>query len=678
MRASIKPARLEWTTEGAPYSPDFGDIYFSRDNGLAETEHTFVQGNDIPARFAALPAGESFTLIETGFGTGLNFLATLRHWQQRARPRARLDYIGIDAYPLSRGDLERALALWPELEDQAHLLLSHYPVLTPGFHCLQLTSQVRLILVLDDIESALQSLCGPAHSTLDSWRQCNADAWYLDGFAPRANPDMWQQQLFPLIRALSKPGTSLATFTAAGDVRRGLQAQGFSMAKVPGYGSKREMLRGVLSGDVPVQFPAQQNSPYRDRPLASWALSPTSEKPGRVAIIGAGIAGLTLAHRLAAESLEVVLLDQSEGPMLAASGNDQAALFTRLSPEQGELEDFGLTALAQAVHFYRQQPMAQAFYASGLAQLPRNSQEGEKMQRLATRLASAPELVHWLERDELRQQAGIDLPSGGLFFPSSGWIQPRQLAQAVLATGTIETRFNTQIRSLKQQSQRWQLLDAANRVVLEADSLVICSGHLSRQFAQLDWLPTRSIRGQVSLIRSPELTQLKTLLCGEGYLAPTLDGRHSLGATYHLDNAGSEVAETDHQKNLALLFGLTGMGDESVGQLEILEGRSGVRCTTPDYLPLCGPVPDTAELMNTHGALAKDARLQIFQPGPVLPGLFLNTGFGSRGFCYAPLCAEHLASRMLGRCSPLPWYLQVALHPARFPVRAMIRGKYKA
>lgn len=223
-------AKLKWVNQ-QPYSLEFHDVYYSADNGLAETEYVFIQQNHLAERFSNLQSAE-FTIIETGFGTGLNFFATVQHWLKHAPAHAKLTFISIERYPLNLQDFIKANQPWPyhALVDQ---LASDYAQLNDGLNQLSCCdNRIELALWIGDVSAMLPKI------------QTKADAWFLDGFAPSKNDDMWSDSLFQEIAHLSKPNTSFATFTCAGRVRRNLQNAGFAVAKVPGFGKKREMLSG--------------------------------------------------------------------------------------------------------------------------------------------------------------------------------------------------------------------------------------------------------------------------------------------------------------------------------------------------------------------------------------------------------------------------------------------------
>ena len=227
------PAKLEWR-DGQPYASAFQDVYFSSDNGLLETDYVFLQGNALQSRWQTLKTLH-FTIAETGFGTGLNFLSAIKLWLEVAPATAMLHYISTEKHPLSLQDLTSALALWPTLAEFSDHLLENYEKLLQGNQALDLfQNRVRLSLLVGDATTQLRQI----HEAVD--------AWFLDGFSPAKNPDMWQTELFQQMARLSAIDSTFATFTSAGHVRRNLAAAGFNTQKRAGFGKKREMLQGIL------------------------------------------------------------------------------------------------------------------------------------------------------------------------------------------------------------------------------------------------------------------------------------------------------------------------------------------------------------------------------------------------------------------------------------------------
>lgn len=216
--------KVTWRDGGTPVSSLFDDPYFSLADGLAETRHVFLAGNHLPERFR-----DGFRIAELGFGTGLNLLATLIAWSS-AGTEGRLSYTSFEAFPMPADDMARALAAFSELLESAEPLLAAWA-----------EGKRRFALGTVDVEV----IVGDARATLPDWRG-KADAWFLDGFSPAKNPELWSEDLLAEVARHSTPGGTFATYTAAGFVRRGLQAAGFQVERAKGYGHKRHMSRGIL------------------------------------------------------------------------------------------------------------------------------------------------------------------------------------------------------------------------------------------------------------------------------------------------------------------------------------------------------------------------------------------------------------------------------------------------
>lgn len=212
-----------------PYSRAFDDHFYCRSDGRLECGHVFLAGNDLPRRWQR---GETFRIAELGFGTGLNLCETWRQWRETAPPEASLSFTSFELFPMARGDIDRALARWPQIDRERAMLTENWPATPQGRIEIELEPRVRLAVV-----------CGAA---LDGLRAQKApfDAWYLDGFAPSRNPDMWSAELMAEVFRLTAPGGRFATYAAAGFVRRNLLAAGFTVERQPGFAGKREMLCG--------------------------------------------------------------------------------------------------------------------------------------------------------------------------------------------------------------------------------------------------------------------------------------------------------------------------------------------------------------------------------------------------------------------------------------------------
>lgn len=677
----ITPAAIEWSDE-QPVSTAFGDVYYSRDDGLAESRHVFMAGNELPVRWTNLAAGGSFTIIETGFGSGLNFLAAVDLWLALTPDDCRLHYVSLEKFPLRSADLRRALANWPTLASLADQLADHYPPPVPGFHRRWLyRDRVCLTLVFDDAVAGLDDLAASDHPAFQHSANPMADAWFLDGFAPAKNPDLWRPELFARMVRLSGPGTTASTFTVARQVRDGLAAAGFAVGKTVGFGRKREMLRALFQGvTAPLAANAtmQTGSPLRNSPhQPPWYLPPARHSGNRHAVvIGSGIAGCASAAALARRNWRVTLVDREPHIAAGASGNPQGILYPRLSVEDQALSRFARTALCHALAFY--QPFwARAGHGErcGVLVLPESDRERGQFLQIAERYRGAPGLVSLMTSEQLAAIAGVDLEAPlGLFYPGLGWVAPPSVC-STLAEGCELIQGDVGELHYDSEDQQWHIMDIHGATLLSAPVVILANAAEAAQFTQTNHLPLRQIRGQISTFPASEQSRkLNTAICGAGYLAPAHTGVHSLGATYDLDDRDVRTRSEDHYRNLATLAAT----DQALGKLftpPALGGRAALRCTTPDYLPVAGPAPHFPSFVDDYQALSRNARADIPLAGTCWPGLWLNCGHGSRGLTYAPLTAELIASLISGEPSPLPSDLVTALHPGRFIIRDLKRNR---
>lgn len=612
---SIETAAIKWR-EGVPCSTRFDDVYFSRDDGLEEARHVFIGHNRLAERFARVPAGSSFVIAETGFGTGLNFLAAWQAWTaSNPSDTGCLHFVSVERYPLAREDLRQALVLWPELGDYAAELLEHYPPPVQGAHRLVLAGgRIRLTLFFGDV--------------LEAWRELDfqADAWFLDGFAPARNPRMWDQAAITALRGHSGPGTTLATFTAVGDVRRLLVNAGFNMRKTQGFGRKLEMLAGELPKGP--QMGAGEN------------LRP----PHSVAIIGAGVAGTLLARNLAERGLAVTLIDQTSDAGMAASGNCQGALYVKLGVEFNDQAKLGLSSLLFSQRYYAQSG-GHCWHPTGLVQLAYNDVEAGRQARFTARNDYPAAILRAVDATEASRLAGVPLRDGGLWFPSSGWLEPGKLCRALIRHPRIQHCFGFDVHRLTPCNGKWHVAGNGEQDVV-ADRVVICAGHLSPKLIPLpNEFRFRTIRGQVSHLPETSLNNPSVVLCGPGYINPAHKGTALAGATFDLHDHSPMLSVDSHRENLSMLAAMVpGLlkGPAAAIDPAVLEGKVAFRCTTHDYQPVAGPLTDPS--------------------GRALEGIDLFTGLGSKGLTYAPLLAEYLADRITGqpRCLPASLARRVA------------------
>lgn len=655
----ITHAQLDWDDQGRPHSRVFDDVYFSDQSGLEETRYVFLEQNRLQARFTALPAGGRLVIGETGFGTGLNFLCAWQLFQQHAMPGARLHFVSVEKYPLSHADLQRALALWPELQPFAEQLLAQYIAIHPGFQRLVLDNgRVTLTLLIGDALEQLPQL------------DAQIDAWFLDGFAPAKNPDMWSAELFAELARLAAPGSTISTFTSTGWVRRLINAAGFKMKRTPGIGHKWEILRGEFLGwpeDTPRPAPAK---PWFARP-------PALDGERHALVIGGGLAGCATAASLASRGWRVSLLERHAALAQEASGNPQGVLYLKLSAHGTALSQLILSGFGHTRRLLEHLHRGVDWDGCGVLQLAFDAKEAERQAQLAQ--AFAPQLLHLLDRDQAQQRAGIELAQGGLFFPEGGWVHPPALCAWQAAHPLIEVLTHHNALQLHRTDHQWQARDGDN--VLASASVVVLAGAAGiKGFPFSAELPLKRIRGQITrLPQTPASQALATVVCAEGYVAPARLGEHTLGASFNFSSDDLVPSVAEHVGNLQMLRDISEDLSQRLAtdQLppERLQGRAAFRCTSPDYLPIVGPLAESEAFQRAYAALSKDARHVPDAPCPWLEGLYINSGHGSRGLITAPLCAELIAAWLDNEPLPLPSRVAEACHPNRFAVRGLIRGK---
>jgi len=647
----LQHAELDWDENGLPQSRRYGDVYFSRASGLAETAHVFLQPNRLAERFAALENGQRLVIGETGFGTGLNFLCAWRLFEQQAPTGTFLHFVSVEKHPLNPEDLQRALALWPELQDLARQLLEQYVAVNPGFQQFRF-GRITLTLMVGDALECLGSL------------DARIDAWFLDGFAPAKNPDMWQPELFAQLARLSAPDATLATFTSAGVVRRGLLMAGFEVERIQGFGQKRESLKGRFDSQV-----SPSGKPWFARPT----FNPAQRK---ALVIGAGLAGCASAASLAARGWQVTLLERHAEIAEEGSGNPQGVLYLKLSAHGTALSQLVLSGFGYTRRLLRNLQQGRDWDACGVLQIAFDDKEAARQAELAGVFPTT--LLHTLDRTQAEQLTGVELRNGGLFYPDAGWAHPPALCRWLTDNPAIEVRTHRHPVELQRNGVLWQALEDGT-VLAEAPVVVLAGAADAARFAQSAWLPLKRIRGQITgLPMTEQSTALRTVLCAKGYVAPARDGLHTLGASFNFADTDPAPSEAEHRANLEMLEEISSDLQQKLQAdslpIEQLQGRVAMRCTSPDYLPIIGPLADAEAFAASYAVLARDARQVPQTPCPWLDGLYVNTAHGSRGMISAPLSGELLAAWINDDPLPLPRTIAEACHPSRFLLRKLIRG----
>ena len=666
---------LNWK-DGLPFSDRYGDVYFSTDSGLEETRHVFLQGNRLAERFAALTAGESFCIGETGFGTGLNFLCAWQLFEQFAPSGASLDFFSVEKFPLNDDELCAALALWPELVVQAEVLLARWHRRVPGWNRWSFADgRVRLTLAMEDVEQALPQL--PAGCV---------DAWFLDGFSPAKNPEMWSDAVLTNTARASRDGATLATYTSAGWVRRGLQQAGFAVERVEGFGRKREMVQGYLSS-VRAECLAQQGVSKHER-----------KTPRSAIIIGGGIAGCAAAHALAQRGISVTLIESAPQLATQGSGNPRGILHARFGAGMNALHRFVLAAYGHALALLDEAVPADGALRSecGLLQLAATEAEAKRIGRLSAQEWPA-HLLQAVNAAAASELVGMKMTHGGLWFPGGGWVVPPQVCARLADHPLIAQRLGCEVSELERTASGWRA--SGEGFAIEAEQVVVCSSYQARNLKQFAAFPLQPVRGQISILPATAASgSLHAVLCAEGYCAPAVDGRHVAGATSTFDDAATDLREVDHADNLAkisahmpaLYQALSSTvrpepfdqaqdrsveganGSPSDGLQKSVHVSTSCACAVGANAPYSHGLPHagaTRTDKNVPSVLAGRAGVRCSVPGAtpligeVEPGLYCSLAHGTRGLLTAGIAGEVIAAAMCGQLPPLPQSLLGALAP---------------
>jgi tRNA 5-methylaminomethyl-2-thiouridine biosynthesis bifunctional protein len=586
-----EPAILDWSQDGAPRSRRFEDVYFSTEGGLDESRAVFLAGCGLPD---AWRERSRFVVGELGFGTGLNILALLDLWR-RARPEGgRLSIFSIEAFPLSRPDAERALAAWPELGELAQVLIRRWPT-AEGFHRIDFPG----------LDASLDVAVMEAAEALAAWSG-RADAWFLDGFSPARNPEIWRQEVLDLIARRSAPGARCATFTVAGAVRRGLEASGFAVERQPGFGRKAERLEASLGAPA----------------------APAPAAPPRIAIVGAGIAGAALARAFTAQGLRPLIVSDAG---VAASGNPAALVTPRLDAGGGTMAQLHAQAFARAAALYDDE-VPEAVIGHGALQLEAAPRDARRFDAVARSPLFEPGVLQRLDPRQASARLGEGRESGGLWIADARVVEPGLVLRAWLDGCP---RLQAEAASLRKSAGGWEILGSGGEALATADLVCLAGGYgAQRLWPQLMLEP---VRGQASFAVMDDRPQAAAW---GGYVIPTREGL-LFGATHDRGRQDVAVVPADHERNLRTLAQVR---PALAGSLRhtALEGRAALRASTPDRAPIAGELE---------------------------PGLVVLTGLGGRGFTLAPVLAEHLAASALGIPSPLARALAAAVGPRLFRTR---------
>lgn len=635
--------RLQWKN-GQPYSELYDDVYYSNQGGLDESQHVFIAANQLEQRFSDCT---QFTIAEIGLGTGLNFMLAAKQFLQHAPHTAMLDYVAIEKHVIHPDDIQQHASRYPEFEQCYAELLRQYPLPATGvYRCVLFQGQVRLTIIVGDVADAVAQ-----HTWL-------VDAWFLDGFSPASNCAMWSQQLFDFMATCSHAGTTLATYTVAGAVRRGLQKSGFHINRLPGFGRKREMLVG--------QFSSEQDNRLYSRPDAPWYALPQQYAVARAsaqktaAIVGAGVSGLMTAKQLIERGWKIKLIDGAGDIAAGASGNAAGIVMPRLSIDNAIDNTFYMQAFRYACQQYRdvQRLHVEKFWfetgaVCGFKQ--------DKAKRLLQSMGNALQTCHIDYAEDTLQW---------LSFVDAGWLRPRALCQALWQQHKDDIELiNDTVVDVHNANHSVSLLNADGQQVADTDIVIFANASGVRYIKAFAYLNVQASRGQVVELEQQHVNEaIEQPLSASAYITPMFKGKAVAGASYSdtLTTALSLRDQNDIIEQLNMHFsGLLNMPP--------LSGRVSQRAVSQDRVPVVGAAPDPAYFHSEYHDLRHGKPPQHYANAKHMQGVYLNVAHGSRGFCSSFLCAEIIASMVQGSVLPVSWQVLDYLNPSRFLVKQLKR-----
>ncbi|SAI65929.1 tRNA 5-methylaminomethyl-2-thiouridine biosynthesis bifunctional protein MnmC [Bordetella ansorpii] len=603
----LQPAAFALDQDGRLYSALYGDVYHSPiEDALGQAHEVFLRGNGLPDRWR----GRSrFTVCETGFGMGLNFLALWQAWRDDPQRPSRLHMVSIEGHPFEREVLRQVLRSRAPaaLQALAGQLADQWPALLPGLHRLE----------FEDGAVTLTLGFGPA-AVMAPRLAARVDAYFLDGFAPDRNPEMWTPALFASLARLAAPDATLASWASAGHVRRALADAGFAVRREPGYGGKWHRIEG------------------RRLPQAGAGPALPDDDGAPVLVIGAGLAGAGVAQALALRGRRVTVIDPV-GAGGGHAGHPAAALTPVVARDDNPRARLSRAGSQRALRRWAVYGEAVALRC-GTLQLERDEGRAAALAQTIAGLGFPDDWVRTVDAAEAARLAGMPVARGGVFFGDGMLVRPRPLIGALLATAGI-VRVAGQVDALTRSAHAWQARAADGRLLGEAPQVVLANAAgtpaLLQAHGLLEALPRmaqmHALAGEVTLLPAPVLGGgPRCVVGGEGYLLPAIEGWCVAGSTYVHGATESRVGEAGQRVNLAKAAGLLAEGAAMLQPLApgALPGWAGWRAVLPGRLPAVGAVPRA-------------------------PGLWVATGYASRGLSWSALAGDLIAAQLCGEPLPL-------------------------
>ncbi|HEU0230233.1 MAG TPA: tRNA (5-methylaminomethyl-2-thiouridine)(34)-methyltransferase MnmD [Burkholderiaceae bacterium] len=615
----LEPARIV-IAAGIPRSVVYDDVYHSASGAFGQAEHVFLKGNGLPARWRGR-AG--FTVCETGFGLGRNFLALWRAWRDDPHRCNRLHVVSFELHPFSRPDL--AGLLLPGLAQPLRLLgetlVAAWPSLLPGLHRLEFESgAVTLTLAFGPIGRLARQIAA------------SVDAFFLDGFSPERNPEMWTPTLFGQMVRMANRGATAASWCCASHVRKALADAGFLVEKAPGFGRKREMTVATLRSNLGRAIPS------------------ICSAPERVLIVGGGPAGAGMARSLALRGVASLVIDPAfeHGRGASHRGHLAAAVTPRIARDDEIGARLSRAGVARAMQRWAGLNVAARPVCCGTLEPAVSGRDAAERQLTLDTLRFPRDWVRWLAPADATRLAGFAIPHGGVFFASGLLAQPEPLLESLLTGAGIDCVATSVARLVRTDGGGWSALDERGSEIASAPVAIVANAVQAKTLLASVPGAGRAQRvmsmqrfpGQVSYVApGPTVPAARVIVAGDGYWLPPVRGLGVAGSTYALRNDMAVVTQEGHKEisnRLATMLGAR--SSDILARLGTPDGWAGQRAVATRRLPVIGRVAG-------------------------VEGLWVACGYGSRGLTWSALAGDIVAAALTGEPLPLERALLDAVAP---------------
>lgn len=603
--------------------------------------HNWLIKERLTAKIAALSNNEILSIGEIGFGCGLNFLSIIDIWNDTNKAEGcTLNFFSIEESPTTPSNLPHIHKLAQFKNQHSESLCQQYYLLLHGYHRICIAPDIDLTLAIGDHHTVLREF------------DYHVDFWFIN------DVDKNTVNYLSQLSQACKENTDVFLYMKNDEPNIINYLQN---AKVYQVNQQYNICHGIINTIKPKQK-TWQNQLIRTLSKA---------KIQDIAIIGAGISGAATAFSLAKRGYKVYVYEQNESPALEASGNYQGMLYGSWSSFGGNMMELSSSAYRYTHYLIKQKLNKHVeFDECGIIQLAHNLQQSERNQQLINS-NFPPEFITAVNNQQIENISGIKLgqSTNGVYFTSGIWLNPPSLVNKLLQHKNIQVINNCNINKLEHIDGNWQIYDSNNNLINQISAVVLCNSHAINQFEQVKHLSIRKIRGQISIQQGQN--NLKTILCGNGYITPNKAELYTFGATFQFNDEDRSIRAQDHQHNID---NFTELLPELMNIIDInkLAGQTNFRASPYDYMPYVGPVAKYEEFKLDFAKLRKDKNVRIKAECQYHPNLFINVGHGAKGMLTAPFSGEIIADYIDNSIIACSESLRKALHPNRVYIRELV------